>query len=364
MDRAAIVGVAQSRFEAAKPAETFADLAYDVASRALADAGMTIKDVGNIVTVSNDFLDGRTISSMAVGDAVGAAFGEGKNISTVEGDGAFGAIYGLARTLSGSYATTLVVAHSKASEGDYSLLTNASFDPIYERALGLDWLSAAGLQARACAERHGWTEGHTARAAARARRHGARNPNAQLQDAVEEAAVLASPMAASPIRAAEVAPLSDGAAAIVLAREDAAQRCRKPVWVAGVGLSADGRMTDRPLWKADALGRAAAQAFASSGVSDAAREIDVFELHSTAAYQDLLWAKELGLEGVADERLTPSGGCLCAFAAIPAGLVRVIEATLQLRGEAANQIAGAKRALAHGCQGLAGQSHCVWVLEA
>lgn len=361
MDRVAIVGVAQSRFEAAKPAETFADLAYDVASRALADAGLTIADVGNIVTASNDFLDGRTISSMAVGDAVGAAFGEGKNISTVEGDGAFAAVYGLSRVLSGSYATTLVVAHSKASEGDYSLLTNASFDPVFERPLGLDWVSAAALQARSCADRHGWTEKDTARAAALARRHGSLNPNARLRESIDEDAVLATPPAAAPIRQGEVAALSDGAAAIVLASESAARRCPEPVWVRGVGMSADGRMTDRPLWRSEALARAAARALEAAGVR-AARELDVFELHAAFAYQDLLWRRELGLNGIEESRLTPSGGCLCAFAAVPAGLVRMIEAALQLRGRASNQVPGAKSALAHGCQGLAGQSHCVWVL--
>lgn len=361
MDRVAIVGVAQTRFEAAKPAETFADLAYDVASRALADAGLSMEDVGNVVTASNDFLDGRTISSMAVGDSVGAAFGEGKNISTVEGDGAFAAVYGLSRVLSGSYGTTLVVAHSKASEGDYSLLTNASFDPIFERALGLDWVSAAALQARLCSERHGWTERDTARAATLARRHGSRNPNAQLRAELPEEAVLGSPLLSPPIREAELAPLSDGAAAIVLASEDAARRSPKPVWVRGVGLSADARMTDRALWKADALGRAAARALSAAGIRRA-RDLDVFELHAPFAYQDLLWRRELGLEGVDESRLTPSGGCLCAFAAIPAGLVRIIEAALQLRKESANPVNGARTALAHAVQGLAGQSHCVWVL--
>lgn len=362
MSRAAIVGVGQTRFEAARPAETFADLAHEAAAAALADAGLSMADIGNIVTVSNDFLDGRTISSMAVGDAVGAASGQGKNVSTVEGDGAFGAVYGLSRTLSGSYGSTLVVAHSKASEGDYSLLTNACFDPVTERSLGLDWVSAAALQARVCAERPGFGERETAAAASRARRHGASNPKAQVREPLSVEQALASPYIAPPLRAAHAAPLSDGAAAIVLAGEDLARRSRKPVWVAGVGLSADGRLTDRDLGKAEALSRAAAQAFASAGVKKAS-ELDVFELHSTFAYQDLLWSAELGLGGVEERRLTPSGGCLCAFAAVPAGLVRILEAALQLRGEAANQVPGARRALAHGAQGLAGQAHCVWVLE-
>jgi acetyl-CoA C-acetyltransferase len=88
-------------------------MAYEVVTKALDDAGMTIDDIDNIVTTSNDFWDGRTISSMAVNDAVGA--GLGKNITTVEGDGTFSAFYGMCRILSGSYKNSLVVAHVKGS---------------------------------------------------------------------------------------------------------------------------------------------------------------------------------------------------------------------------------------------------------
>ena len=63
----------------------------------------------------------------AVMDAAGAW---DKDVSTVEGDGTFGAIYGMMRALSGSFDTTLVVAHVKGSEGNMNLITNGMFDPI------------------------------------------------------------------------------------------------------------------------------------------------------------------------------------------------------------------------------------------
>ena len=90
MDKTAIVGVAQTKYERRKKDQIFADLVFDVTRAALDDAGLTINDVDSVVTVSNDFFDGRTISGMAVGDASG---GQDKNISTVSGDGTFGAFY-------------------------------------------------------------------------------------------------------------------------------------------------------------------------------------------------------------------------------------------------------------------------------
>lgn len=361
MDRAAVIGVGQTPFAQRREDRTYAELVYEAATAALADAGLTIADIDNIVTTSNDFWDGRTISSMAVGDAAGAAFGDGKNISTVEGDGTMGAFYGLARTLSGGYRTSLVVAHGKASEGDQRLITNAFCDPLTERALGLDAVTAAALQARAFAQRSGTTPEDWARVVAKNRARGARNPNAQLRAALSLAEALASAEVAPPLRALDLAPPSDGAAAIILAGEEfARERSARPVWVEGVALCAEAPLGHRDLGEAPALRLAAARAYRMAGVSDPAREIDAAELSEHFSFQELLWARELG--GLPPERINRSGGCLCANAPIAAGLVRLIEAARQLRGDAVYEAPPARRALAHGQYGLCGASHCVWIL--
>ena len=50
---------------------------------------------------------------------------------------------------------------------------------------------------------------------------------------------------------------------------------------------------------------------------------------------------------------------------IAGGLIRIAEIVKQLRGEAGGyQVAGARTGIAHGVNGLCGQSHCVWVLAA
>jgi acetyl-CoA C-acetyltransferase len=61
--------------------------------------------------------------------------------------------------------------------------------------------------------------------------------------------------------------------------------------------------------------------------------------------------------------VNPSGGVLSAHAVQAAGLARIAEAVLQLRGEAGGrQVEGAQVALAHGIEGACGQGHCVFVL--
>ena len=116
-----------------------------------------------------------------------------------------------------------------------------------------------------------------------------------------------------------------------------------------------------------------------AGITNPLREIDVAEICEQYSYQELLWTEGLGFCGGGDGGklvdagvtsmggelpVNPSGGMLSGNPTMVAGMTRVTEATLQLRGEAGGrQIPGAKTALAHGFTGACGQHHCVLVLE-
>jgi acetyl-CoA C-acetyltransferase len=377
LDEVAIVGVGQTKYERRKIGETFADLVFEVTNKALEDAGITIRDIDNVVTVSNDFQDGRTISSMAVMDACGAF---GKNVSTVEGDGTLGALYGLMRVLSGAFETTLVVAHCKCSEGDQDLIWNSAFDPVYYRRLGLEAVSASALQARRYMDKYGVTGEQCALVPVKNHRNARANPWAQeaMDLTVEE--VMRSPVLASPLKMLDAAPLSDGACAVIFAnRWKAGRMTTKPVWVRGVGHCADAYyLGDRDLAGVDSLTGAAKRAYGLAGIVDPRKEIDVVEVFEAFGYQELMWLEGLGFcdpgqGGVFTAGgntlmdgpwpVNPSGGVLSAHPGLVAGLVRIAEACLQVRGDAgARQVDGVRTALAHGTNGLCGQGHCVWVL--
>jgi acetyl-CoA C-acetyltransferase len=378
MDRCAIIGFGMTAIEARKPGSTFADMVWEAVNKALDDAGITIKDVENVITTSNDFFDGRTISCMAVGDASGV---REKNCSCTEGDGTFGAFYGLSRILSGAYGTTLVTAHSKGSESVSSLITNAAFDPIYERALGLDAITAAALQANAWMKATGATSEQLAMVSVKNHGNARHNPYAQLPMEITVKDVLESEMIADPLHKLDCSPVSDGACAILIAREGLVKKGRKkPVWIGGVNFCSDAYfLGDRDLAKAPALTKAAQKAYSMAGVANPAKEIQAAEVYDAFTHQELMWIEALGLAeaGQAGADLAkgrfalggalpvnPSGGLLSGHPVIAAGLYRMAEAVRQLRGEAgAAQVDGAKRVVVQGMNGLCGQSHCVWVLE-
>jgi len=376
MERIAVAGVGQTKYERSKE-DTFEDMVFEAATRAISDAGGEIRDIDNIVTVSNDFWDGRTISSMAIQDAAGTWE---KDISTVEGDGTFGALYGMMRILSGSFDTTLVVSHIKGSEGEMNLITNAMFDPVYQRSLGIDATSSAALQARSYMEMSGAGEEDFALVSVKNHGNAFNNPYAQLPMKISPEDVLASRKIAAPLKLLDCSPVSDGAAAVILASERGIKRFKKaPVWIQGVGHCTDSfNLGYRDLARPRALKGAALKAYQMAGIRNPRKELDVLELYDAYSYMELMWYEGLGLApegkgasliraGVTamdgESPVNPSGGVLSSHPVLVAGLARLIEATLQVRGEAGRrQINGAKRALAHGINGPCGQAHCVFIV--
>jgi acetyl-CoA C-acetyltransferase len=378
MEKAAIIGVGQTKHAAQRREVSFGEMVYDAVKAALDDAGIGMDDIDNVITTSNDFWDGRTISCMATGHESGVP---NKNNSCVEGDGTFGAFYGMTRVLSGSYDTTLVTAYSKGSQGVSPLISNAAFDPIMERELGMDMVSACAMQARAYMERYGITEEDAAHVSVKNHRNALKNPNAHMGLNISVDDVLNSRMIASPMKLYDISPISDGACAIVIANEKRAKQIsNKPVWLNGVSFCADAySLGGRDLSECRALEEAAAKAYKMAGISDPRKEIDIAEIYDAFSYQEMLWTEGLGfcdkgdggklVTSGATERngilpVNPSGGLMGAHPVIAAGLVRMAEAVYQIRGDAGETQVNknVNTALVHGVNGVCGQSHCVWIL--
>jgi acetyl-CoA C-acetyltransferase len=193
--------------------------------------------------------------------------------------------------------------------------------------------------------------------------------------------VLSSEMIADPIKVLDAKPVSDGACTLILAKEEKAKKLTdRPIWITGMGNCYDAHyLGDRDLADCDSLVKAAREAYNMAGITDARREINVAELADEYSYQELLWYEGLGFcdrgrggelmdsgatEMGGDLPVNPSGGLLSGVPSGVAGMSRVTEAFLQLRGEAGNrQVEGAKIALAQGVTGACGQSQCVIVLS-
>jgi acetyl-CoA C-acetyltransferase len=328
------------------------------------------------VTVSDDVFDARTISDGAITDVVGAHYGSEEKVAA---DGAQGVYYATAAILSGHHDVVLLAGHCKESQAaSRNMVTHLAYDPFFTRPIGLDYLTAAALQAQAYLARTGITEEQLADLVVRARRWAARNPVAQEKSPLSRADALASPMAADPIREAFMYPVSDGAIAMILASEERARELTdKPVWITGVGNCYDSFfLGERDLGGNFALKRAAARAYSMAGITEPASAFDVAEIADQYAHQLPQYAEGLGLHeegagkgwlaggGPDKQNINRSGGMIAGNPLMLGGMARVAEAVIQLRGEAGDrQVPRAKRAVAQGATGPAGQLQTVVVLE-
>lgn len=212
------------------------------------------------------------------------------------------------------------------------------------------------------------TREHLAMVAVKNHRHGMRNPKARLQFEITMAQALDAPMVAGPFGVYDCAPQSDGAAALLLAAEDVVDRyTSRPVWIRGVGLGLDSVMHQhkQDMTTFPATVRAARAAFTMAGLSP--RDVDVAEVHDfftgieLISYEDLGFAErfegykllETGATSVGGTLpVNPSGGLKTKGHPPGAtGVAQCVELFEQLRGEAANQVEGARIGLAHNLGG-------------
>ena len=119
---------------------------YAVAKAALVDAGISTDDLDGIVVGANDQLDGRAISIMMASGSVG---GVGRDILSTPSAAEHAFVLGAMRIATGQYRTQLVAAWSPIEVTSIPDALRLGTDPYFHRALPLDELSAAALQANA-----------------------------------------------------------------------------------------------------------------------------------------------------------------------------------------------------------------------
>src|SRR4051794_20748377 len=311
---------------------------------------MTIDDIGFTCSGSTDYLAGQGFSFVSTLDGVGPC--PPIQESHVEMDGAFALYEAWVKLQLGELDTALVYCYSKSSPGDLPMVLTRQLDPITVAPLWADSVSLAALQARALLDSGKATEADMAHVASRSRRDAMDNPNAQLAWSRSAEEHLEEPYHIAPLRKGDCAPITDGAACIILAAGDVARsKVSRPAWIRGI----DHRVEPIHLGLRDlTVSESTRIAGEKAGVADGS--VDVAELHAPFSHQELILAEALGLGD--DTSINPSGGALAANAMMTAGLIRI--------GEVANRISSgaANRGVAHATSGPCLQQNLVCVLDA
>jgi acetyl-CoA acetyltransferase len=399
MEQLYIAGIAMTVF-GRHTARTLDDLAREALDGALKDAGCSRADIGTAFYsgMTNGALQGQiTIPGQVVFSKVGI---EGIPIFNVENACASGstAVHLALQSLkAGACDVALALGAEKMNIADkakaFSLFeagwdvsrAQQNYDTLLTMGAGITpppgsesdkpysrFMSIYAALCRHHMHTYGTTQRQIAAVAAKNHQHSVHNPYSQFRQPFTIDEVLAAPPITYPITLPMCAPLSDGAAAVIVCTEEGLRRigadrsrCIK------VAASVLRSFTQRPLERADLnIGRLAArQAYEIAGLGP--EDMHVAEVHDASAMGEIIQAENLGLAALGEggpcaERgdftlggripINTSGGLESKGHPLGAtGIGQLYELVMQLRGEAgARQVHGARHAIQENGGGLQG----------
>jgi len=337
--------------------------------------------------------DVQNTDALFVGNMLGSYFSDQSNLGaliaehaaldvneaiTIEaacGSGAAAFRQAVLAVASGSAETAIAVGVEKLTEhSDVSpsngLATAADAD--YEAAMGLSFVAINALLMRRYMHEYKTGKSDFAGFVINAHKNAVHNKNAMFRNAITQEMYTTAKSIADPINLLDSSPISDGAAAVVITAVDNLKKFRtKPVLVAACEVGVDTIALSRranPL-RLKAVEKSTARAFQVAGIKH--NDIDIFEQHDAFSIMTTLALEAAGFSewgkatSMAKESIIGINGRLplSTFGGLKSrghpvgatGVYQIVEAVLQLRGEAPEpiQVPDAHRALVQNIGGSA-----------
>ncbi len=369
--------------------KSFRSIGIEAGIKAMEDAGLAGNEIDGIYVgnmSAGHFVNQENVSAL-IADYSGMAT---RNIpsTAVEAGGASGGVafrQAVMAVASGMNDIVLVGGAEKMTDLDdvsINSVLDCTADAEYEAGMGATFAGLHAMIARRMIHDGIATREEIASVAVNSHFHGAFNPNAQFRKAITLDTVLKSGPVATPLGVFDSAPISDGAAAVVLCPlEKAKEYTDHYVRVAASCQASDSlslfQRSDITTYSATVA--AAQNAYKTAGIS--AADINVAEVHDVYSVSGILALQDLGFykKGEAGKAcldgqchfdsgkvaINTSGGLKARGHPIGAtGVAQIVEVFDQLTGRAdGRQVADAKYGLAQNTGGV-GSSVTVSILEA
>jgi Acetyl-CoA acetyltransferase len=381
--RVAIVGVGWYGFRPVVEEASFREMMFEAAVRAYEDAGgiNPRTDVDAFASCQEDFWEGIAIADEFAPEPIGGTL---KPVFTTPGDGlqCVASAYMMIKT--GQFDVVVAESHAKPSDivNMHDIILFA-MDPITTRAINMpNYHAIAALEAQAYMSRYNVPREALAYVVSKDKRNALLNERASYGANITVDDVLNMPYSASPLTRLDIAPFVDAAVVVVLAGEDVARRFTDtPVWVDGIHWVTEDPSLEYHSWEFPRHAMLAAEAaYKMAGIQDPIKELHFAEVDARYSFKELQFiealklappgeAHKLLLEGAFDRDglfpVNPSGGALGEGVPLEVhGLARLLNAVLQLRGEAGRaQLGKAERAVVHSWRGVPTTTSVVAVLS-
>lgn len=373
-----IAGVGMTPF--GKRREPLGALIARAARQALRDAKLETVDALFVGVMNPEEFVGTGNTASVIADRLGLAGVPAIRVETASSTGAAVLHTGCAAIASGFYRRVLLVAGEKMTHLTTARVTRILAEMLdrEERACGATMPALAAMITERYIREHRISLSHIqrimAQVAIKNHYNGSLNPLAQFRQPITEAEYYASKLVSVPLRLYDCAPITDGAAAVVLTGEVTDIR------IAGIGQSTDllplRLRSSLAAFRATRL--AARRAYEMAGIHP--EEIGFAEVHDAFTPFEIIATEDLGFfepgkGGRAVEKgvtaldgplpINPSGGLKARGHPVGAtGLAQVVEVVYQMRGqvEPRRQVRSPALALAHSVGGL-GTNNFVTILE-
>lgn len=361
----AIVGTAESTLIGVASSQSQLALHADAALNAVADAGLTLRDI-----------DGYATSREYPSDV---AFYLGISPAWVDGTSVGGCSFMMhvrhaAAAIAAGLCSTVLITHGESGRsriGWFHEWNPAGLTGQFDLPFGMSTPACQfGLPLLRYMKEFGLGEEQLAQVAVVQRQWAARNPRAAYREPITIEDVLRSPMIAYPLRRLMCCLASDGGGALILT---SAERARdfphRPVYVLGAGEATDVYMTGiahvaDPI-RPEVIRRCGQRAFAEAGITHA--DVDHLMIYDAFAHTPIFGLEGLGFTEYGEAGqfiwegntavggplpMNTNGGGLSYMHSGEYGLHAILESVRQLRGTAPAQVPDCTISVAHGFGGF------------
>ena len=352
MRAVAVLGGAVSKFGVLE--QELMDILSDASVKAFKDTNTEHNSFDHVFVgnMSSGELNSKSGIANALVSELGLEPAFASKIENTSGSGGAALYAGWLAVASGQSNLTLVVGGEKMTNVSTTLATDiiATLTHDFEYKNGITLPSFAGLMARLYMKKYKCPYETLAKIAIKNHFNATLNPNAHFQKTITLEKVLNSPLIADPLRLYDFCPISDGAAALVLAPFDVAkQYVPNPIKLAGIGVATDTHLIHnrKNLLEMNSVKIAAKQAYKMAKLEP--KNINLIELHDMATILEIVQYEDLGFakkgEGWKDVNngitsrtgslpINTSGGLKAKGHPIGAtGVAQIVEITHQLQNK-------------------------------
>jgi acetyl-CoA C-acetyltransferase len=366
--RVAIVGVGMNKFGELWD-QNLRDITLEAGMYAIFDSGVRGADIDGIVigNMSAGRFTGQEHLGAQAADIGGLGDMPAYSVEAACASGGAAVRQAYMAIRSGEHKVMLVLGTEKMSDVNQTEAMNTisvAADWEWEGMFGATFPALYAFMARRHMMEYGTTEEQLAKPTVKNHANAAHNPWAQFQRPVPIEVVMNSGLLADPLRILHSAPITDGAAGLVMCSEDLAKKYTDtPIYIEASEQNSDTlALHDREsITRMDAVIKSTKSALHEATLE--LKDIDVFELHDSFSIGEIILTEDVGIakkgEGgkALDEGITEiggkfpvntSGGLKARGHPVGAtGVAQIVELALQLRGEAEKrQVDGAEKALA------------------